>query len=86
MPASRSHPVDCRAGRSSHAWLVEADLDTQAFVSNTFEIEWPPKSGKIAAFPEVDRAAYFEATIAFTKINAGQRALLTEAIGRLTDA
>jgi predicted NUDIX family NTP pyrophosphohydrolase len=78
----------CRAsgGKTVHAWLVEADLDVGAFRSNTFEIEWPPKSGLRAAFPEVDRAAYFDGPTALVKIHRGQRPLVVEAIKRLRSA
>ncbi len=41
------------------AWATEADLDVERIVSNSFEIEWPPRSGKRATFPEVDRAGWF---------------------------
>jgi predicted NUDIX family NTP pyrophosphohydrolase len=75
----------CRAsGKTIQAWLVEADLDVAGFVSNTFEIEWPPKSGRRATFPEVDRAAYFDAPTALVKIHRGQQPLLVEAIDHLT--
>jgi predicted NUDIX family NTP pyrophosphohydrolase len=75
----------CRAsgGKTVHAWLVEADLDVGAFRSNTFEIEWPPKSGLRATFPEVDRAAYFDGPTTLVKIHLGQRPLVVEAIERL---
>lgn len=66
-----------------HAWLVAAELDPATFVSNTFEIEWPPKSGRRAVFPEVDRAAYFTAEEALEKVHRGQRPIVLEAIERL---
>ena len=75
----------CRmpGGKTVHAWLVEADVDVTTIVSNAFEIEWPPRSGRRASFPEVDRAAWFDATTAATKIHRGLRPLLDEAVGRL---
>jgi predicted NUDIX family NTP pyrophosphohydrolase len=74
----------CRAsGKLIHAWLVEADLDVARFVSNTFEIEWPPKSGLRATFPEIDRSAYFDGSTALVRIHRGQQPLLIEAIERL---
>jgi predicted NUDIX family NTP pyrophosphohydrolase len=67
------------SGKTIHAWLVEADLDATRVVGNTFEMEWPPRSGRRATFPEVDRAAYFDAETARVKIHKGQRAILAEA-------
>jgi predicted NUDIX family NTP pyrophosphohydrolase len=49
-----------RAGKVVQAWAVEGDLDAEAIVSNTFEMEWPPRSGRRQEFPEVDRAAWFD--------------------------
>ncbi len=63
-------------GKVVRAWAVEGDLDASAIVSNTFEIEWPPRSGRMQAFPEIDRAAWFDLPTARTRIVAGQRALL----------
>ena len=71
-------PVIQKSGKVVHAWAVEADLDLAAFVSNTFEIEWPPKSGLRRSFPEVDRIAYFALPMAMTKIIAYQQPLLRE--------
>ena len=70
-------------GKLIAAWLVEADLDLSALVSNEFEIEWPPRSGRRARFPEVDRAAYFDAATALWKLHKGQRPILAEAVSRL---
>jgi predicted NUDIX family NTP pyrophosphohydrolase len=71
------------SGKTVHAWLVEAELDVTEIVSNTFEIEWPPRSGRRQSFPEVDRAAWFDAVTAAVKIHKGQRPVLAEAIARL---
>ena len=71
------------SGKTVHAWLVEADLDVSEIRSNTFEMEWPPRSGRRQAFPEVDRAGWFDAETAAVKIHAGQRPILAEAIERL---
>ena len=59
------------SSKTVHAWAVEADPST-AIRSNTFEIEWPPKSGKIARFPEVDRASWFDLDEAKEKIVKSQ--------------
>jgi predicted NUDIX family NTP pyrophosphohydrolase len=71
------------SGKTVHAWLIEADLDAAEIVSNTFEIEWPPRSGRRQTYPEVDRAGWFDAATAAVKIHKGQRPILAEAIERL---
>ncbi len=71
------------SGKRIHVWLVEADLDVAEITSNTFEIEWPPRSGRRQSFPEVDRAGWFDAATAAVKIHKGQRPILAEAIQRL---
>ena len=79
------HPLTpvTASGKTVHAWLVQADLDVSGIVSNTFEIEWPPRSGRRRAFPEVDRAGWFDAATAAVKIHKGQRPILAEAVARL---
>jgi predicted NUDIX family NTP pyrophosphohydrolase len=71
-------PVEQKSGKVVHAFAVEADLDLAQFASNTFEIEWPPKSGRRQAFPEIDRVAYFGLEAAANKILSYQRPLLIE--------
>jgi predicted NUDIX family NTP pyrophosphohydrolase len=71
-------PVRQKSGKRVHAWAFEADLDLAAFASNTFELEWPPKSGHRQSFPEIDRIAYFPLPIAMTKILPYQRPLIEE--------
>lgn len=75
----------CRlpGGKEVRAWLVAADLDVSAIRSNSFEIEWPPRSGVRRAFPEVDRAQWFDAETAAFKIHKGQRPILAAALARL---
>ena len=63
-------------GKVVQAWALEGDLSADAIVSNTFELEWPPKSGRIQVFPEIDRAAWFDLESAQLVIVAGQRPLL----------
>ncbi len=65
-----------RSGKLVRAWALAGDLDPGAVASNTFELEWPPRSGRMRAFPEVDRAAWFTLTVARAKINPAQVALL----------
>jgi predicted NUDIX family NTP pyrophosphohydrolase len=63
-------------GKTVRAWAVEGDLDAAAIVSNTFELEWPPHSGRMETFPEIDRAAWFDLERARAVIITGQRPLL----------
>ncbi|UWU74761.1 NUDIX domain-containing protein [Bradyrhizobium huanghuaihaiense] len=65
-----------RGGKIVTAFAAELDIDVGSIRSNTFEIEWPPRSGKRQHFPEVDRAEWFTVEDAQQKINAGQRPLL----------
>ena len=81
-PGAPLTPCRLPGGKWVHAWLVEADLDLSALRSNTFELEWPPRSGRMQAFPEVDEAAYVPAAQALVKIHKGQRPILEEAIAR----
>ncbi len=55
-------PVTQKGGKVVYAWAVEGDIDTNAIKSNNFTIEWPPRSGKMAEFPEVDRAEFSTST------------------------
>ena len=71
-------PVKQQSGKVVHVWAFEADFDLTPFASNTFEIEWPPKSGRRRRFPEIDRIAYFTLAVAMTKILPYQRPLLRE--------
>ena len=63
-------------GKLITAYAAAGDLDTDAIVSNTFTIEWPPRSGREATFPEVDRAGWFSLDEAREKINQAQAELL----------
>lgn len=66
-----------KGGKTVHAWAFEGDLPAGfELKSNTFEIEWPPRSGKMKSFPEVDRAEFFSETDARRKINPAQTVLL----------
>ncbi len=58
------------------AWALEADVDPDAVVPGTFELEWPPRSGRVQAFPEVDRVAWVDVPTARAKLVRGQVALL----------
>lgn len=68
-----------------HAWAAEFDGDVDAGASNTFSIEWPPRSGRIAEFPEVDKAEWFDRAAANEKILQSQRPLLDDFFERFND-
>ena len=77
-----------KSGKVVSGWAVEADFDVSVLVSNMFELEWPPRSGVMREFPEVDRAEWFPADVARKKINSAQaefidrlEALLAEGAG-----
>ena len=72
-----------RAGKRVLGFAVEGDLDVHSIKSNTFEIEWPPGSGKMQAFPEIDRAEWFDLPVAHAKILEGQRPFLDRLAERL---
>ncbi|HLO60354.1 MAG TPA: NUDIX domain-containing protein [Bacteroidales bacterium] len=71
-------PVKQNGGKWVHAWAVECDLDTDNICSNTFTLEWPPKSGKKQDFPEIDKAGWFTIEQAREKILNGQIPILEE--------
>jgi predicted NUDIX family NTP pyrophosphohydrolase len=71
-------PVVQKSGKLVHAFALEADFDLSQFASNTFALEWPPKSGRRQSFPEIDRIAYFALPMAKLKIIAYQRPLLSD--------
>ncbi len=71
-------PVKQPSGKLISAWAVEGDLEPSTLRSNTFRIEWPPKSGRQQEFPEVDRAQWFDRALARRKIIPGQLPLLAE--------
>ena len=63
-------------GKLVRAWALEGDLDPERIVSNTFAVQWPPRSGKWIDVPEVDRAEWFSLEEARERINSAQVALL----------
>lgn len=79
-------PVKQKGGKTVHCFAVAGDLDAAKIVSNTFQLEWPPKSGRMMDFPEVDRAEWFTAAAAAEKINAAQAALISELQYKLSHA
>ena len=77
-------PIKQKNGKLVYAWAVEGDFDPSNLHSNTFELEWPPKSGLMQETPEVDRAEWFAPEIAKQRMFSGQSALVDELI-RLLD-
>ena len=71
-------PIQQKGGKIVHAWAFEGDCDPAAHRSNTFTMQWPPKSGKQQEFPEIDRAEFFDLARAKKKLKAGQEALIAE--------
>jgi predicted NUDIX family NTP pyrophosphohydrolase len=70
--------IEQKGGKVVHAWAVEGDCVAGNCRSNSFKMEWPPRSGKWAEFPEVDRAEFFDLAAAREKINQGQAPLLDQ--------
>lgn len=71
--------VKQKSGKVVDAWAVVADFDPSLLVSNDFELEWPPRSGRMRRFPEVDRAGWFDLATAAQKIIAAQQPFLERA-------
>lgn len=76
-------PVKQKSGKWVQAWAVEGDFDTTKLISNTFPLEWPPRSGKWQDVPEVDRAEWFTVHAAIEKIIPAQAALILELLQKL---
>jgi predicted NUDIX family NTP pyrophosphohydrolase len=74
----RLDPLKQRSGKVIHAWAIEADCDASQVRSNFFSLEWPPKSGQIQKFPEVDRAEWFSIPEARKRIIAGQMGFIDQ--------
>ena len=80
-PVPDGEPVDLgevrlKSGKRIQAWALAGDLDPTAITSNTFTVQWPPRSGRIQEFPEVDRAGWFDAETARDKLNPAQSAFV----------
>jgi predicted NUDIX family NTP pyrophosphohydrolase len=78
-------PLKQKSGKVVRAFACQGEVDPHDLKSNTFPLEWPPRSGKIMEFPEVDRAAWFSLPEAQIKIHAGQREFLDELARMLID-
>lgn len=77
-PMTELEPARQASGKLVRAWAVEGEVDAAAIRSNTFEMEWPPRSGKKQSFPEVDRAEWFEAEAAKELVIKGQEKLIDQ--------
>jgi predicted NUDIX family NTP pyrophosphohydrolase len=71
-------PLKQPSGKIVHAWAVEGDIDPASVVSNTFLMEWPPRSGRQQEFPEIDRGEWFTLAAAKERLIPGQRGFLAE--------
>ena len=74
-----------RSGKVVTAWAAEGDLDADAIRSNEFEMEWPPRSGRMRSFPEVDRAGWFGLDEAAAKLNPAQAVFLERLRGHVVE-
>ena len=77
-------PIKQKSGKIVYAWALKQDMDADNITCNTFEIEWPPKSGKRQIFPEIDKAGWFSMIEAKKKIIASQIPLIEELLLKLT--
>ena len=71
-------PQTLKSGKVVYAWAVEGDLDAAAVRSNVFDLEWPPKSGKMIEVPEVDRGGWFSLEEGLEKLNPAQAGFIRE--------
>lgn len=71
-------PIQQKSGKVVHAWALEGDCDPAALRSNMFKMEWPPRSGRLQEFPEVDRAGFFAPAEACRRMNPAQYALVEQ--------
>jgi predicted NUDIX family NTP pyrophosphohydrolase len=76
-------PVKLKSGKIVYAWALENDIEINTIHSNTFEIEWPPKSGILKSFPEIDKAVWFTVEEALEKINEAMGDLILQLAGKL---
>jgi predicted NUDIX family NTP pyrophosphohydrolase len=82
----RLEPLKQRGGKIVHAWAIEADCDAARVRSNLFSMQWPPKSGRIQQFPEVDRAAWFTIPEARRRILPSQSGFIDQLVDALGES
>jgi predicted NUDIX family NTP pyrophosphohydrolase len=73
------------SGKLVTAWAGEADFDASSAISNTFELQWPPRSGRMQSFPEIDKASWFAVDVARDKLVKGQRPLVDRLLDLLDE-
>lgn len=76
--------VKLKSGKTVFAWAVEYDIDVALVKSNEFEMEWPPKSGSMKSFPEIDKAEWFQTAEALKKINPAQADFIIQIISKIS--
>jgi predicted NUDIX family NTP pyrophosphohydrolase len=79
-------PLRQPGGKIIYAWAVKGDFNPDKLISNTFQLEWPPKSGRQQEFPEVDRAEWFSIETAMKKILRGQQGFITQLVEKTNQA
>jgi predicted NUDIX family NTP pyrophosphohydrolase len=79
-------PLKQRGGKIVHAWAIEADCDATRARSNLFSMQWPPKSGRMQQFPEVDRAAWFTIPEARRRILPSQSGFIDQLVDALGES
>jgi predicted NUDIX family NTP pyrophosphohydrolase len=89
-PAGAAEPLDLgeirqKSGKLVRAWALDGDVDVAEVVSNSFAMEWPPRSGQMREFPEVDRAQWFDPDEARARLNPAQVALVDRLLETLRD-
>jgi len=78
--------VKQKSGKIVHAWACQGDVDPAQLRSNRFEMQWPPRSGRVQSFPEVDRVAYFDPDTARAKLNSAQSELVLRLVELLNSS
>ena len=76
-------PVKLKSGKVVYAWALEKDINAHSIQSNTFEIEWPPKSGTLKSYPEIDKAAWFTVEEGLEKINVAMGDFILQLVGKI---
>jgi predicted NUDIX family NTP pyrophosphohydrolase len=76
-------PIRQSAHKTIQVWCLKGDFDPAAVCSNTFELEWPPHSGKMQSFPEVDKAGWFDLDTARVKLHKGQVPVLDQLVSAI---
>ena len=76
-------PVQQKSGKTVYAWAIAVNVDPSTIRSNYFEMEWPPKSGTVQSFPEIDKACWFTAEEARIRIVEAQYSFITQLTGKL---